>query len=122
MSAIAQPWEKPAITIRPAGIPLDFSSAISASIADCDRRRPASVLALGQVGAEDVVPGRHAVAAVERDRDHRRVGKHEADRTDRRQIHFFHDRHEVIAVGAKAMHQQHGGSGLRSGLYFDGMK
>ena len=42
ISAIAQPCEKPATTMRSAAMPRAFSLAISASIVACERRRPAS--------------------------------------------------------------------------------
>ena len=122
MSVIAQPWLKPASTIRPAGMPRAFSRAISASTSACDSRSPALVLALlrrVETEAEDVVPGAHDVAAVDRHRPRRRVRKDEAHRADGAEVELVRDRNEVVAVRAQAVQDDHGGARVGRGDEFD---
>jgi hypothetical protein len=114
---IAHPWEKPAITIRAAGGLLAGDQRLDGGLGTT---QAGLVLALGQVGAHDVVPGRHPVAAIDGDRDHRRVREHEAHRADRGQVELVGDRDEVIAVGTQAVHEEDGGHGIRAGFDFDG--
>ncbi len=73
-----------------------------------------------EIGPGNVEPRRHLVAVVQRDRNHRRVGEHEAHRAHGRQVEFAGNRHEVVAVGTQAVHQDHRGGGVRGGFDFDG--
>jgi hypothetical protein len=52
LQVIAQPCEKPARTMRSAGMPRAFSRAISASTSCCEARRPFRLRGACQVGAE----------------------------------------------------------------------
>ena len=63
----------------------------------------------------DVVPGPHHEPVVHRDRSHRRVRKHEAHRQRVGQAEFAHDRHEIMAIGAEPVQQDHRGHGRNRG-------
>ena len=64
-----------------------------------------------QVGQLDVVPGAHHHAAVDRDRAHRRMRKHEAHPAAQAgqgvHVEFLDDRYEVVAIGTQAVHPDH---------------
>ena len=122
INAIAQPCEKPASTMRWAGMPRCFFAL--QQLLDLARASGAGrlVLALDQVHAQDVVPGAHPVAVVDGHRDHRRVRKDETHGADRGQVEFLRDGHEIVAVGAQAVQHDDRGAGLRPGFGFDGFK
>jgi hypothetical protein len=80
ISVIAQPWLKPARTMRAPAMPRSFSRAISARRAPATRAARLVLAQLASVEAEDVVPGAHHVAAVDRHRPGRRMREDEADR------------------------------------------
>ena len=76
-----------------------------------DRLRDAGFVgAVGKIEVGDVVPRPHARTVVDRDRAHRRVRKHEAQRGPVAAHQFRHDRREVVAVGAEAVQPDHGSS------------
>ena len=68
---------------------------------------------------EDVVPRAHAHAAVDRDRAHRRVRKHEAERRPRTVDELGHDRPEVVAVGAEPVQPEDRVARRRCGFELD---
>ena len=121
ISVIAQPWLKPARTMRAAG---DAARLLARDQRLDERLRLAQAgLVLAQrvrVEAEDVVPGAHHVAAVDRHRPRRRVREDEADRADRGEVELVRDRHEVVAVGAEAVQDDDGGARRRRGFVLDG--
>ena len=108
---MAPPWEKPATTMRSAGIPRSRSRRTQRA----ERRRRVAdaglVLGGAAVEARDVVPRAHAVAAVDRHRADRGVREHETDGGRRLEPQLRHQRLEVVAVGAEPVHPQHGGVG-----------
>src|SRR3546814_18686963 len=63
------------------------------------------VLGIAGAEADDVVPGAHRHAAVERHRPHWCVRTDEADCRVARQIEGRHKTHELIACGAQALQQ-----------------
>jgi hypothetical protein len=88
-----------------------------------DRRLHAfAVGAVGEVDVADVVPRAHPHAGVDRDRAHRRMRKHEAQRGPARSYQLGHDRREVVAVGAEAMQPHDRPARVRPGLGFDGFQ
>jgi hypothetical protein len=88
---------------------------------DLSRRlaHPLLVLAAHARERADVVPRPHHVALVDGDRPERRVREHEADARARGQAELGHDRLEVVAVGAEAVHPDHGRRRIRGGLDLD---
>jgi hypothetical protein len=101
-------------------MPRSFSRSISASTEALRFAQPLFVLApLVHVEAEDVVPGAHDVAAVDRHRTRRRVRKDVAHRPDGGELELVRDRNEVVAVGAEAVQDDDRGARRRSGLVFD---
>jgi hypothetical protein len=72
-----------------------------------------------EVAEGNVVPGAHPVAVVDRHRAHRRMRKHETDARRAGEVQFVDDGDEVIAVGAEAVHPDHGGGGVVGGFEFD---
>ncbi|MND01129.1 hypothetical protein D3C83_199930 [compost metagenome] len=59
------------------------------------------------------------MAVVDRHRAHRRVRENEADRREPGQVQLVHDRHEIVAVGAEAVHPDDGGFGVLAGFELD---
>ncbi|MNC98840.1 hypothetical protein D3C83_169190 [compost metagenome] len=45
--------------------------------------------------------------------------EHEAGGGDAGEIELVHDRHEIVAVRAEAVHPDDGGGGVLAGFYFD---
>jgi len=80
------------------------------------------VFAPYQIGAQDVVPGAHAVAAVDGDRPHWRARKHPAHRPHGGELHFVGKRQEVGAVGAQPVQDDDRRLGLGARVYFDGLQ
>ena len=80
------------------------------------------VLARCDIGAQNVVPGRHLVAAVDADGNHRRIREQKADRTNAGQIQLLCDRYKVTAVRAQAVQNKNRGDWLLAGLGFDNFK
>ncbi|KGW79267.1 hypothetical protein Y046_3856 [Burkholderia pseudomallei MSHR2990] len=76
-------------------------------------------LAVHAFERQDVVPRAHHVAVVRGDRDLGRVREHEAHRRAVRDSQLGHERHEIVRVGAEAVHQDHREGGVRAGLDFD---
>mmetsp|Transcript_40326 Transcript_40326/g.112116 ORF Transcript_40326/g.112116 Transcript_40326/m.112116 type:complete len:310 (-) Transcript_40326:365-1294(-) len=74
------------------------------------------VLAPDEVGAEDVVPGPHHIAAVDRHRPFRRMREHIAHRPDGAQVQLATDGHEVMPVGAQAVQHDDGRARVGGGL------
>ena len=83
---------------------------------------PGRVGAVGEVHADDVVPGAHAHAAVDGHRPQRRVREHEAQRRPLRTHQLGHDRGEVVAVRAQAVQPQHRPCRRRAGFLFDALQ
>ena len=71
------------------------------------------ILLADQIRAQDVVPGRHHITAIDRDWHAGRVWKHKADRRAVREIQLGHQPGKVMAVSAQAMQPDHGGGGVR---------
>jgi hypothetical protein len=76
-----------------------------------EARSPASS-SRGRLGAQDVVPGPHRVAVVDRDRPHRRAWQHPAHRADGGQVDLVGEGQEVGAVGAQAVQHDDAGGHL----------
>jgi hypothetical protein len=106
---MAPPCEKPASKMRwPVGIAAG-DLALDQPVDECDRLAHAgSSSALGDLQAEDVVPGAHAHAAVDRHRAHRRVREHEAHRRPVRSPARARSARSR-AVGAQAVQPDAGG-------------
>jgi predicted small lipoprotein YifL len=66
---------------------------------------------VGEIRIRDVVPGAHDHAAVDRDRDARRVGKHVTHVTGHALAELGDDGLEVVTVGAEAMQPDDAGGG-----------
>lgn len=82
----------------------------------------AGVLAPGNVHIVDVVPGRHAHAAIDRHRLGRRMGKHETYAEFGRQAQEGHDRLEVVPVGTQAVQPDDAGTGGTGRGEFDAVQ
>ena len=74
------------------------------------------------VDADDVVPGAHLVTVVDGHRPHRRMREHESQHGHAVVEQFGHQRLEVVAVGAEAVHPDDGEGGIGSGFDGDGFK
>ena len=77
------------------------------------------VLAPHEIRAQDVVPGAHYVAVVDRYRHHRRMRKNIAGRGCAELFEFLDDRHEVVAVGAEPVQENDATRWRSRGLEFN---
>ena len=77
------------------------------------------VLTLRQVGTQNVVPSRHLVAAIDGHRHHRRIGKDETDRANRRQVKLFSNGHKITSVSPQAVQDQNSSDRVFAGLGFN---
>ena len=68
------------------------------------------------VDGQEVVPCAHAITIVQCDRAHRRMRKHEAQWRHAAVHQLGHQRLEVMAIGAEAVHPDDGEGGLGSGF------
>src|SRR5436190_23393601 len=82
----------------------------------------AGVLDGAAVDAGDVVPGAHLVTVVDGHRAHWRMRKDEAQRRHARLEQLRHQRLEIVAIGAEAVHPDDREFGGRSGFYGDGLE
>ena len=73
--------------------------------------------ALG-IERDDVVPGAHHHAAVNRDGARRRVWKDKAQRQVGREAELGHDRFEIVAVGAQAVQPDDTADRILASRYF----
>jgi hypothetical protein len=85
----------------------------------CRGLQAGEILRRTPVDPDDVVPGAHGVTVVQRHRAHRRVRKDETQAGHAVVEQLGHQRLEVVAVGAEAVHPDDGERGLGSGFYDD---
>ena len=73
-----------------------------------------------QIAEGHVIPRTHHVTVVDGDRYLRRMRKNKTYRRRARKIEFVDDGHEVVAVGAQAVHPDHSRRRVGAGFEFDG--
>ncbi len=73
------------------------------------------------IEADDVVPGAHGHAAVDRHGPHRRMREHEPQRQRIRNPQLRHDRFEIVAIGAETVQPDDGARRGRAGFDFYGI-
>ena len=88
-------------------------------MAACERANADFVLRDAALETHDVVPRPHRITAIQRDRSHRRIRKHEAEGPLTGTYELGNDRLEIVAVGTETVHPDDGADRIRAGLDFD---